>query len=143
MQGDGAGLVKAWRVEEAAGAAQVHLDLAHAGVVRRTVPAAARRRGERLPLRHRRHRPAARRLWPPPAATNPTQIASIQPGKSAPEQELHAAKGSRRARQIAQLAKIEAPVAPLTPSRKVIVIDAGHGGHDPGAFGSDAPREGT
>ena len=35
MQGEGAGLIKAWRVEEAAGAAQVHLDLTGAGVVRR------------------------------------------------------------------------------------------------------------
>ncbi|MGC1304482.1 MAG: N-acetylmuramoyl-L-alanine amidase, partial [Caulobacteraceae bacterium] len=35
MQGEGAGLVKSWRVEEAAGAAQVHLDLARPGIVRR------------------------------------------------------------------------------------------------------------
>ena len=75
---------------------------------------------------------------PSASPSNPAQIASIQPGRPAPQQELHAQMGTRRARQIAQLAKIEAPVAPLTPSKKVIVIDAGHGGHDPGAYGSDA-----
>ena len=137
MQGDGAGLVKAWRVEEAAGAAQVHLDLAHAGVVRRRflLPPGDGVNVYRYVIDITDQPTDASS---PAAATNPAQIASIQPGKSEPQQELHAAKGTRRARQIAQLAKIEAPIAPLTPSKKVIVIDAGHGGHDPGAFGSDA-----
>ncbi len=135
MQGDGAGLVKAWRVEEAAGAAQVHLDLAHAGVVRRRflLPPGDGVNVYRYVI-DVTDQPAQASAAP----SNPTQIASIQPGQAAPQQELHAAKGTRRARQIAQLAKIEAPVAPLTPSKKVIVIDAGHGGHDPGAYGSDA-----
>ena len=138
MQGDGAGLVKAWRVEEAAGAAQVHLDLAHAGVVRRRflLPPGDGVNVYRYVI-DVTDQPAPAEGGPS-APANPAQIASIQPGKAAPRQELHAATGSRRARQIAQLAKIEAPIAPLTPSKKVIVIDAGHGGHDPGAAGQDA-----
>ena len=140
MQGDGAGLVKAWRVEEAAGAAQVHLDLAHAGVVRRRflLPPGDGVNVYRYVI-DVTDPPAQATGGPASAApSNPAQIASIQPGRAAPQQELHAAKGTRRARQIAQLAKIEAPVAPLTPSKKVIVIDAGHGGHDPGAAGQNA-----
>jgi N-acetylmuramoyl-L-alanine amidase len=138
MQGEGAGLVKAWRVEEAAGAAQVHLDLAHAGVVRRRflLPPADGVNVYRYVI-DVTDQPAADTAAPSNSGqTNPAQVASIQPGQPAPQQELHAAKGSRRARQIAQLAKVEAPPAPLTPSKKVIVIDAGHGGHDPGAAGA-------
>ncbi len=135
MQGDGAGLVKAWRVEEAAGAAQVHLDLAHAGVVRRRFLLPP---GDGVNVYRYVIDVTDQPAEPSAAPSDPAQIASIQPGRAAPQQELHAAKGTRRARQIAQLAKIEAPVAPLTPSKKVIVIDAGHGGHDPGAAGQNA-----
>ena len=135
MQGDGAGLIKAWRVEEAAGAAQVHLDLAHAGVVRRRFLLPP---GDGVNVYRYVIDVTDQPAEAPATSSNPAQIAGIQPGQAAPQQELHAAKGTRRARQIAQLAKIEAPVAPLTPSKKVIVIDAGHGGHDPGAFGSNA-----
>ncbi len=137
MQGDGAGLVKAWRVEEAAGAAQVHLDLAHAGVVRRRflLPPGDGVAVYRYVIDVTDELPNGAALAAP---ADPAQIASIQPGQAAPQQELHAASGSRRARQIAQLARMEAPIAPLTPSRKVIVIDAGHGGHDPGAAGQNA-----
>ncbi len=137
MQGDGAGLVKDWRVEEAAGAAQVHLDLVRPAVVRRRflLPPGDGVNVYRYVIDVTDQPGGASAAS---AAANPSQVASIQPGQAAPQQELHAATGSRRARQIAQLAKIEAPVAPLTPSKKVIVIDAGHGGHDPGAAGQNA-----
>ena len=137
MQGEGAGLIKDWRVEEAAGAAQVHLDLTGAGVVRRRflLPPGDGVNVYRYVI-DVTDQPADATAAATPA--NPARIASITPGAPAPQQELHAASGSRRARQIAQLAKVEAPIAPLTPSRKVIVIDAGHGGHDPGAAGQNA-----
>ncbi len=137
MQGDGAGLIKAWRVEEAAGAAQVHLQLAAPAVVRRRFLLPP---GDGVSVYRYvidvTDQPAA--AVEASGSANPAQIASIRPGQPAPEQELHAATGSRRARQITQLARAEAPLAPLTPSRKVIVIDAGHGGQDPGAAGQDA-----
>ena len=137
MQGEGAGLVKAWRVEEAAGAAQVHLDLTAAGVVRRRflLPPGDGVNVYRYVI-DVTDQPA--NAASAAAPSNPAQVASIQAGQPAPQQELHAAAGTHRARQIAQLAKVEAPIAPLTPSKKVIVIDAGHGGHDPGAAGQDA-----
>jgi N-acetylmuramoyl-L-alanine amidase len=125
MQGEGAGLIRSWRVEEAAGAAQVHLDLTHAGVVRR------------------------RFLLPPGDGLNvyryvvdvtdqpPEQVAAAG-APATPHLELNATAGGKRGRQIARLARAEAPLAPLTPSKKIIVIDAGHGGHDPGAHGANA-----
>ena len=135
MQGEGAGLIKAWRVDEAAGAAQVRLDLTAAAVVRRRflLPPGDGVNVYRYVI-DVTDQPAD--AGSSAASPNPAHIAAIQPGAPAPQQELHAAAGSRRARQIAQLAKVEAPVAPLTPTRKVIVIDAGHGGHDPGAAGA-------
>jgi N-acetylmuramoyl-L-alanine amidase len=124
MQGDGAGLVKAWRVEQAAGAAQVHLDLNRPGVVRR------------------------RFLLPPgdgvavyryvidvadsPAEAPTTQVAAT------PTQELRATRPGAKAKRIALVARIEAPAVLSTPSKRVVVIDAGHGGNDPGAHGDEA-----
>jgi N-acetylmuramoyl-L-alanine amidase len=137
MQGEGAGLVKGWRVEEAAGAAQVHLDLASVGVVRRRFLLPP---GDGVNVYRYVIDVTDQPAQAPGAAkpSDPAEVAAIRPGQPSPEQELHAAKGSRRARQIAELAKVEAPPAPLVPSKKVIVIDAGHGGHDPGAAGADA-----
>jgi N-acetylmuramoyl-L-alanine amidase len=137
MGGDGAGLVKSWRVDEAAGAAQVHLDLASAGVVRRRflLPPGDGVNVYRYVI-DVTDQPVEAAATGRPADS--AQAAGVAPGQPAPEQELHAARGTRRARQIAELAKVEAPPAPLVPSKKVIVIDAGHGGHDPGAAGADA-----
>ena len=124
MQGEGVGLVKAWRVDEAAGAAQVHLDLSRPGIVRR------------------------RFLLPPgdglavyryviDVADQPSDPASNQIAAATPTQELRATHAGPKAREIAQVARIEAPFATLTPSKRVVVIDAGHGGHDPGAAGQN------
>ena len=139
MQGDGVGLVRGWRVEEAAGAAQVHLQMAGPAVVRRRFLLPP---GDGVSVYRYvidvSDQPASPAAPDGSGAPDPVHVAVLQPGQAAPQQELHAAAGTRRARQIARLARAEAPLAPLTPTRKVIVIDAGHGGQDPGAAGQNA-----
>ncbi len=100
-QGAGAGLVKAWVADQAAGGARLRIDLAADARIKR------------------------RFLLPPadgvdhyryvvdiaPADPNAVQLTSM---RRAPAVQLR---------------------APL-PLKKVVVIDAGHGGHDPGAHGA-------
>lgn len=110
MEGPGAGLVRRWSVDEAAGAARLRLDLARPAVVKR------------------------RFLLPPADGLTVYRYVIDLEGQARPLPPQAAA--------VAPLTRIEAPVEPIVPLRKVVVIDAGHGGKDPGAHG-DSQHEKT
>lgn len=108
MAGQGAGLVRGWSMDDAAGAARLKLTLARAATVKR-------------------------RFLLPPGDGNSTyryvvdlQGAAETAAVQAPTAAAEAAPAPIR---------IEAPLEPVVPAKKVIVIDAGHGGKDPGAHG--------
>jgi N-acetylmuramoyl-L-alanine amidase len=101
MSGDGAGLVKNWRIDEAAGGARLRFDLARSAVVKR------------------------RFLLSPGDGIKTYRYVVDFSAEGAPAQRPGFAK-----------AVVEEPVLPAAPSRRVVVIDAGHGGHDVGAEGA-------
>ncbi len=111
MHGQGAGLVRSWSVDGADGGAELKLDLVRTAHVER-------------------------RFLLPPGDGAPvyryvldlTEDGGAGPVAHGPERAL---TGSRRVP-----VHIVAPLQPAEPTRKVIVIDPGHGGHDPGAAGA-------
>jgi N-acetylmuramoyl-L-alanine amidase len=110
MAGQGAGLVRGWTMDDAAGAARLKLTLARAAAVKR------------------------RFLLPPgDGVTTYRYVIDLEGAEAAP-----AAPGLAAAEPDAAPIRIEAPIEPPTPARKVVVIDAGHGGKDPGAHGQEA-----
>ena len=146
LKGTGRGLVTAWSVDEAAGAARLKLELAgEAEVVRRfLLPPADGVAVYRYVIDLKATKPLPETVvadaGPAPAKTKnrtkavqPVLLAALTPAKA------QAAVGESA---VAKLAARRDPVtmisAPKAETDKpVIVIDAGHGGKDPGAHGEN------
>jgi len=127
MQGAGAGLVKSWSVDETAGAAQVRLNLTHAAVVTRRflLPPGDGVTVYRYVIDVSADPPQGATTVQPQVQPAVLSKPAVSPLKAAVQKPLRA--------RIVTL-----PPAPAEPALKVVVIDAGHGGKDPGAAGENA-----
>jgi N-acetylmuramoyl-L-alanine amidase len=113
LEGAGQGLVSAWKVETGALGVRLHLSLKHAVQVRR------------------------RFLLPPADGVAVYRYVIDLASADAPSPSAAPAAPPRPALQaVSNPAPTHAAPAPNLHLKKVIVIDAGHGGHDPGAKGA-------
>ncbi|MGA0601095.1 N-acetylmuramoyl-L-alanine amidase family protein [Caulobacter sp. KR2-114] len=121
LQGKGQGLVKAWTVDNGGGGARLALEVAPGAQVKR------------------------RFLLPPgDGVTNYRYVIDVATGGPAPvATPVKAPKATPAMSQATAMAAVEDGLQDLLPPstgglslKKVVVIDAGHGGHDPGAQSS-------
>jgi N-acetylmuramoyl-L-alanine amidase len=127
LKGTGKGLVSAWAVDESAGAARLKLELSReAEVVRRfLLPPADGVEVYRYVVDLRAKPGAA-----------PAAVAEAAPAK--PAKPIKNAKAEPKDVPVQQLATMISAPKEAPAAKRVIVIDAGHGGKDPGAVGKGA-----
>ena len=123
MQGFGSGLVKSWVVDEAAGAVRLRLALLQPGSVKRQflIPPGKDQAHYRYVL-----------------DIVPGVSGSTLQAKAAPTLSVPVAMMPAKPVALVKTFPVKRVIAPA-PQRlkKIVVIDAGHGGHDPGAKGSE------
>lgn len=136
LQGPGQGLVKTWMVDQAGGAARLRLDLAGPASVKRRflLPPSEGSAAYRYVVDIVSN--ASSPVVAPFVTIKPVTVTPVSVTVPAPVLSI-TAPAVRAAPVVVQKAT-PAPRAYVAPLRlkKVIVIDAGHGGHDPGAKGS-------
>jgi N-acetylmuramoyl-L-alanine amidase len=137
--GAGMGLVKAWRLTPANGGARLTLDLAGEAMIAHnfTIPPGRTDAGWRYVI---------------DLAGGPAAAASRDAEVAEPATIAVAPPRTESKRRVARLVRPTAVSEPPSPEpsrreaiahldRKVVVIDAGHGGHDPGAQSSEADEK--
>ena len=151
LDGQGKGLVKAWSLEKGLGRTRLSFDLSrHARIKRRfLLPPSDGVTSYRYVVDFEADGPAApvrpqtaEVSAPQPAKTRILKTAGVLPSAPAITADPEApAAGLQKISLTAdpvltqrKAARTQTPVRVIAP-RKVIVIDAGHGGHDPGALG--------
>jgi N-acetylmuramoyl-L-alanine amidase len=149
MQGFGTGLVKSWEIDEAAGAVRLKLALSRPGTVKRQflIPPGQGQSHYRYVLDIVPGEPAATPIAAPTPTSNPKSNASpksVATPAPSPTPKLEPIRPNRGAitspkpTPILKAATVRRAVSPAPQrGRKIVVIDAGHGGHDPGAKGSE------
>jgi N-acetylmuramoyl-L-alanine amidase len=134
MQGAGAGLVKTWSVGEASGSAEVRLNLSRAASVTRRFLLPP---GDGVAV----YRYVIDISADPPASASAVQAPGLIHAKAVDQGRpiaTPAAGPLKPAPSKLSRARLAAPPPPVERALKVVVIDAGHGGKDPGAAGEDA-----
>ena len=123
MQGFGSGLVKSWVIDEAAGAVRLRLALSQPGTVKRQflIP----------PGKDQAHYRYVLDIVPGVgSAASQAKVEPVQP--------LQVAVAPSKPAATSKTIPIKRVLMPVPQKvKKIVVIDAGHGGHDPGAKGSE------